>query len=397
MSGLADADPALSAVDRVLVDWSRRIRLFYHLAPVNEAGERARLFGGGRRVQDPRFSYRPLEFSAADARRELENAPIDSIGDANLRRLYEEKCWELDRLVRLLEVRGDADFLTGSLELFGKPPLEMVRDAGELLAATKWVERRNLDVERVRRMLDAHLETYRRRYGEFDCEVVVDKAMSAKMYVHENRIHLKRGALFSREAALCDTVHEIDAHILTFLNGRRQPFRLFEIGPRGTLAFQESLGVFTEVANGVIFPGRVIALASRVVAVAAVVAGATFSEVFGQLTGDYGLDEDEAFLICVRVFRGGGLTKDWLYVAELERIFRHWAAGGDMKHLLLAKVTMDTLEEVEDLAARGGLLPARYLPEYLERVEESRSNASIRRQLKLSRIPLADLLAPLPD
>jgi uncharacterized protein (TIGR02421 family) len=190
-------------------------------------------------------------------------------------------------------------------------------------------------------------------------------------------------------------VHEIDAHILTFLNGRRQPFGLFEIGPRGTMAFQESLGVFTEVANGVIFPGRVIALTSRVVAVAAMVDGAEFDEVFGQLTGELGLDEDEAFLICVRVFRGGGLTKDWLYVAELERIFRHWATGGDLEHLLLAKVTMDTLEEVEDLAARGVLLPARFLPEYLDNLSASRSNPSVQRRLNRCRIPLADLLSPI--
>jgi hypothetical protein len=40
------------------------------------------------------------------------------------------------------------------------------------------------------------------------------------------------------------------------------------------------------------------------------------------------------------------LAPGLLYVAELERIFRHWASGGDMTHLLLAKVTMDTLKKV---------------------------------------------------
>ena len=188
-------------------------------------------------------------------------------------------------------------------------------------------------------------------------------------------------------------MHEIDAHVLTFLNGRRQPCRLFEIGPRGTLAYQESLGVFTEIANGVMFPGRMVALAARVVAVAAMVDGAEFSEVFEDLTTEHGLDEDEAFLICLRVFRGGGFTKDWLYVSELERIFRHWASGGNMKHLLLGKVTMAVLEGVEGLCARGVLRPPNYLPTYLDRIAGGRRSGPVQAILEKERVPLHDLLA----
>jgi len=390
---LVDTDPVISSVDRTLVDIASRIRLFFHLAPTNEAEERVRFFEQPEKGGRPEFTYRPLEFSVAGTHRELEETPVDAIEDDVLRRLYEDKRWELQRLVGLLEARGNADYLERSIELFGQPPAQMVREAQDILVETQWQENRDLDAERVREMLEEHLESYRRRYPAFDCEVVIDGAMSAKMYVHENRIHLKRGALFSFEAARCDTVHEIDAHVLTYLNGRRQPLRLFEIGPRGTLAYQESLGVFTEIANGVMFPGRMIALAARVVAVAAMVDDATFGDVFDQLTTDYGLDEDEAFLICVRVFRGGGFTKDWLYVAELERIFRHWASGCDMEDLLLAKVTMDSQDVVRKLADRGVLHPARYLPEYLDRISNSRSNRSVQGLFNSERVSLGDLLS----
>jgi uncharacterized protein (TIGR02421 family) len=385
-------DHIIESADRALVDCTRKIRLFYHLAPANEAEERARFFeirGQGQ----PDFSYRPLEFDAESMRRALEQTPVEMMEDEVLRRLYADKQWELERLVRLLEARGDARFLELSLELFGRPPEPLVQDARGLLAETRWVDQRDLDAEDVRAMLEEHLESYRRRYRDFDCEVVLDSAMSAKMYVHENRIHLKRGAKFSREAARCDTVHEIDAHVLTFLNGRRQPLRLFEIGPRGTLAYQESLGVFTEIANGVVFPGRNAALAARAVAVAAMVDGAQFSEVFDELTSEHGIDEDEAYLICVRVFRGGGLTKDWLYVAELERIFRHWVSGGDMEHLLLGKVTMDTLDDVGDLVSRGVLRPAAYLPEYLDQISGHRAEDAVQNLVREDRIPLGDLLS----
>jgi len=390
---LVENDQAVSSVDRTLVDIASRIRLFYHMAPINEAEERVRFFVQRGRDGRPEFTYRPLEFSGTEAHQELDETPVDAIEDDVLQRLYEDKRWELDRLVGLLEARGNSHFLERSVELFGQPSTQMVREAQDLLVGTHWQENRDLDAERVRGMLEEHLEGYRRRYPAFDCDVVIDGAMSAKMYVHENRIHLKRGARFSFEAARCDTVHEIDAHVLTFLNGRRQPLRIFEIGPRGTLAFQESLGVFTEIANGVMFPGRMIALAARVVAVAAMVDDATFGDVFDQLTMDYGLDEDEAFLICVRVFRGGGFTKDWLYVAELERIFRHWASGCDMEDLLLAKVTMDSQDVIRNLAASGVLHPARYLPEYLDRISNSRSDRSIQGLLINEWVPLGDLLS----
>jgi uncharacterized protein (TIGR02421 family) len=390
---LVSKDRSIESADRTFVECSREIKFFYHVAPANEAEERRWFFAPGGRDRQPDFSYRPLEFGAESMRRALDEAPVEDIEDEVLRRLYADKRWELDQLVRLLEARGSARFLELSLDLFGRPPDTLIRDARRILADTQWSDQRDLEAEAVRALLEEHLEAYRRRYLDFDCVVLLDDAMSAKMYVHENRIYLKRGAKFSRRAALCDTVHEIDAHVLTFLNGRMQPFRLFEIGARGTLAYQESLGVFTEIANGVVFPGRKVALAARVVAVAAMVDGAEFSEVFSELTTALGIDEDEAFLICVRVYRGGGLTKDWLYVAELERIFRHWASGGDMEHLLLGKVTLDTLDDVRDLVGRGALQPPAYLPEYLDRISGRRADDAVEKLMREDRTAVGDLLS----
>jgi uncharacterized protein (TIGR02421 family) len=385
-------DPALTTVDRTIAECNPRIRLFYHLAPTNEVDEKTRFLDHRRRSGRPNFVYRPLDFDPKMMRTALGEAPVDDIEDEMLRPLYADKIWELEKLVTLLQARGSAHFLESSREVFGRPPATLVDDARRLLSETTYLEERDLGADEVRQLLETHLGRYSGRYGEFDCEVVLDGAMSAKMYVHENRIHVKQGALFSRQAALCDTVHEIDAHVLTFLNGRDQPLQLFEVGPRGTLAFQESLGVFTEIANGVMFPGRMIALATRVVAVASMIDGAQFADLFEELTAEYGVDDSEAFVICVRVFRGGGFTKDWLYVAELERIVRHWADGRDMGLLLLAKVTMDTVDDVENLVSRGVLRPARYLPPFLDTLSKGRSHEGVRPQLNLGPVPIGDLL-----
>jgi uncharacterized protein (TIGR02421 family) len=388
-----DLPEVVRTVDRTLVDSADQIRLFHHLGPINEEEQRTRFFARRDRSWRPRFAYRPLEFSPDEILQILSEVPIQKIDDQSLRDLFADKRWEIERLVRLLLARGSADFLGHSLELFGRPPDDMVRDAQALLAEFRWDDQRDLDAPQVREMLERHIDSCRQRYPDFDCEVVFEDTMSSKMYVHHSRIHLRRGARFSRPAAQSDTFHEIDAHVLTYLNGRRQPLGLFQVGPRGTLAFQESLGVFTEIANGVVFPGRTIALAARVLAVGMMVDGAEFGDVFERLTEDNGLDDEEAFYICVRVFRGGGFTKDWVYVAELERIFRHWATGGEMGLLLLGKVTMDTLDPVRELAERGVLRPARYLPEYLDRISNARDDLAVQELLSQQRIALGDLLS----
>ena len=90
---------------------------------------------------------------------------------------------------------------------------------------------------------------------------------------------------------------------------------------------------------------------------------------------------------------GGGFTKDWLYVAELERIFRHWATGGDMDRLLLGKVTNDALDDIQDLVGRGVLRPAAYLPAYLDQISGQRADDAVQNLVRRDRVPLGDLLS----
>jgi len=137
------------------------------------------------------------------------------------------------------------------------------------------------------------------------------------------------------------------------------------------MAFQESLGVFTEIASGVMAAERAASLCSRVVAVDWMVQGQEFFEVYDRLREEYGFDEDFAYSVCQRVFRAGGFTKDWVYVAEVEGILRYWAAGGNLSLLLVGKVTLAEVDTVEELVREGVLSPARFLPLYLDRLEAS--------------------------
>ena len=55
--------------------------------------------------------------------------------------------------------------------------------------------------------------------------------------------------------------------------------------------------------------------------------------------------------------RGGGLTKDYLYLQGLREVFGLWRRGADLSPLLAGKCSMEYYPELTDLLARGVLRP----------------------------------------
>ena len=360
---------SLRETDRVLADAVEKIRIFHHVNPVNEREQKARFLQKPSPRTEPEFEYPSLEFSPGELLDSLGGAPVSGIEDRRLRRLYANRRDELVKTVQMLQARGTRDFFKHSLDLVGRPPRDVVQDAEDILSLPREDEQRDLSAEEVKEMLERHVRLYRNRYPGFECTVDMVPHMSSTMYVDKNRIHIKEGARYSKVAAECDKHHEIEAHVLTWLNGQEQPLGLLRVGMRGTMAFQESLGVFTEIASGVMAPERVASLCSRVVAVDSLVRGMEFFDLFERLVEEFGFDREFAYSVCQRVFRAGGFTKDWVYLAEVGGILRYWATGGDPAHLLLGKVALDEMSTVKELLEEGVLAPPKYLPLYLDKIK----------------------------
>lgn len=360
---------SLQETDRVLADAVDKIRIFHHVNPVNEKEQKQRFLRNPSPQTEPEFVYPSLEFSPDELLNSLDLAPILKIDDPRLRRLYENRRDELIKTVRMLQARGTREFFKHSLDLVGRPPRDMVQDAEDILSLPREDEKRDLGAGEVKQLLEQHVALYQKRYPGFECKIDMVPHMSSTMYVDQNRIHIKEGAVYSKVAAECDKHHEIEAHVLTWLNGQEQPLGLLRVGMRGTMAFQESLGVFTEIASGVMAPERVASLCSRVVAVDWMVRGLEFYEVFERLVEEAGFDADFSYSVCQRVFRAGGFTKDWVYLADVGGILRYWATGGDLAHLLLGKVALDEMDTVRELLDEGALVPPKYLPLYLDNIK----------------------------
>jgi hypothetical protein len=111
--------------------------------------------------------------------------------------------------------------------------------------------------------------------------------------------------------------------------------------------------------------------------------GASFIDVFRELDRDFAFSGRVAFVVCMRVFRGGGLTKDMVYLRGLDRLLTYLAEGGDVDPLLVGKVGVDHIGMVKELQWRKVLKPVPLRPRYLmdpaaqERLSRVRDGMSV--------------------
>ena len=120
-------------------------------------------------------------------------------------------------------------------------------------------------------------------------------------------------------------------------------------------------------------------LAARVVAVRHLTDGASFVETFRSLDRDYEFNQRTAYNITMRVYRGGGLTKDAVYLRGLEAILRYVQKGGDLNPLLVGKMAIEHIPIIKELQYRNVLKPAPIVPRYLQNFRRSRTTRTAAR------------------
>src|SRR5690606_13797293 len=88
-------------------------------------------------------------------------------------------------------------------------------------------------------------------------------------------------------------------------------------------------------------------------------------DVYRELHHGYGLDRHTAFMVTLRVFRGGGLTKDAIYLRGLQQVLDYVATGRPLEVLLVGKFAVSHIPLVTQLLQREVLRPARLIPHFL--------------------------------
>jgi uncharacterized protein (TIGR02421 family) len=159
--------------------------------------------------------------------------------------------------------------------------------------------------------------------------------------------------------------------------------RLLKVGLAGYDGLQEGLAVLSEYLAGGLSPARMRTLAARVVATDAMIRGESFSSAFSQLVDQYCFEARTAYTIVLRIYRGGGFTKDAVYLRGLVEILAFIGKGGDLSPLFVGKLAADHIPVVRELLLRGVLRPPVLRPRYMEdpdsiaRLKKLNSNSTV--------------------
>ena len=135
--------------------------------------------------------------------------------------------------------------------------------------------------------------------------------------------------------------------MVTTMNGVLHPLKIFSHGFPNNEETQEGLAVYSEYMSGNLTVKRLKELAYRVIAVDSLAKGYSFSRTFRLLHNGYDLEREEAFYISVRAHRGGGFTKDYLYLTGLKKIYDYYLEEKDLSLLLTGKVSLEFVDDIK--------------------------------------------------
>ncbi len=378
---------AVFEVDRRLAEVAKTFDFLLQVTPVNFKSALSE-FKRHRFDRVPAFHYRPLPVDPDLLKRELYNTPVERVEDPTLAALFQEKRRELDRQLSMMTERNTPRFLHGSIQLFGGVDDGLLQLARDILDRFPPRSRESgkggtLTAETIAEHARSEIEAYRNGQPDFSAAVEVRDDVASGLMVSFGALLVGRGTrlpAFRLEAILH---HEIGTHLLTYFNGRAQPFQLLCLGLADYQALQEGLAVLAEHLGGALSPARLRTLAARVIAVESLVQGATFVDTFRVLNRTYGFERSAAFGIALRIHRGGGLTKDAVYLRGLLSLLDYLKGGGELEPLLLGKISAEHIPVVKELRRRRVLAPAAVFPRYLqtergmERLERVREHGNV--------------------
>jgi uncharacterized protein (TIGR02421 family) len=334
----------------------------------------------------PPMRYRPIPIDIALSKRALFEIPIERVEDPTLADVFSEKQNELDRQLTMLKDRGSPDFMLGGLQLYGTITPSLVRTAEELLERVPGPGRstsqgRLLKPAQFAMLAEEEIAQYRSQWPGVDATVQMSPNVIAGLMVVRGHLLVASDSRTPAKRADALMQHEIGTHLVTFYNGKAQRLSQLRTGLAGAEEMQEGLAVLAEYLAGGMSATRLRTIAARVLATKAVTNHATFIDTF-RLLCRFGFAPKPAFNTTLRVYRGGGLVKDFIYLRGLQSVLDYLREGGELERLFVGKFALRHLPVINELETRKVLEPIKLTPRYLERPDAQRRLEGLRQGLR---------------
>ena len=357
--------PVAAGVDAALADIDAGLDWLLALTPLGTDALWDEFEASGHaRVSPLRYAEPALDLDAM--RRRLLELPVERIESPLLAGVLAEKQRELDRMIELVRLRGTGGFVSASIDLFGGVEPGLLELAHAILDGVANSEPLEADtgVDAVVAVVEDEVAWYSNQVPDFSLDIVVDADIGSLMMVSHGRLYLDAQLRLPHARLQPLVQHEVGTHVVTRYNGLRQPLQQLAVGLAHYDPLQEGLGVLAEYLAGYLPGERLRVLAGRVVAADMAVAGAGIPGIFACLHQEHGFSTEDAFDVAVRALRGGGLTKDAVYLRGLRDLLDHLRGGGAFEPLFTGKFALTHLPVLEQLVDAGWVVPPALLPRY---------------------------------
>ncbi len=351
-------------IDQELIQIDGKIKLLYHLRPLNLEAERSKFFE--KPSSNPSFEYPQLKFDPLELENSLSKIKTD---ESSLGKIFEAKKREISLKINLIETIDQENFSKISTQLFGQPDEKDFKDCLEKLSKTSIQDRNQNETLYDSAETAKRFEAVFEKYGLKNWKIKIKENMVADCVAGKNnRLFINESAKFSDERINSLIVHEIETHIITAENGKAQPYDIFNRGLSNYLITQEGLAMYNvEQQMNTPFKDNYKALA-HVVAIYLAIRH-SFSEVYQKLL-ELGIPKTQAFRSCLKAKRGisdtskmGSFTKDYIYYKGYNQVKEFTNKGGQLKDLYIGKLNIEDLEMVKRIA---GIQEPKILPGWLK-------------------------------
>jgi uncharacterized protein (TIGR02421 family) len=343
----------IQKIDNHLYRLLKSFEMLTYINPINVNSEKARFFKSKFTV-NPNFKYKPIKINPYELTKSLHSIDTTQIEDITIRHLYESVITGCIDKINLLSSIGTDKFLYNSLRYFGRPNKVDIRNAEYILLLPEIKEEnirgQRFGVDKAKEIFKEAFENY-----GFKGKIKVDKkSLSTVMVINSTKtVVLKDGATFSQNELQYLAEHEIGVHMVTTMNATNNKLKIFSVGLPINTRTGEGMAVLSEYLSGNFTMNRLRELALRVVAVDLMCNGSDFKECFNSLVQDYKIEHNRAYNLVTRVYRGGGFTKDYLYLNGFSQLFKFWQDGNDLTPLLVGKTSIGFYNTIVEMIDRN--------------------------------------------
>ena len=364
----------IQKIDNQLYRLLKNFEMLTYINPINVKSEKVRFFKSKFTV-NPNFKYKPIKINPYELTKSLHAIDTTKIDDITIRHLYESVVTGCIDKINLLSSIGTDKFLYNSLRYFGRPNKIDIRNAEYVLLLPEIKEEniraQRFGVDKAKQVFQESFESY-----GFKGKIKVDKkSLSTVMVVNSTKtVVLKDGATFSQNELRYLAEHEIGVHMVTTMNATNNKLKIFSVGlPLNTLT-GEGMAVLSEYLSGNFTMNRLRELALRVVAVDLMCDGSDFKECFNTLIQDYKVEQNRAYNLVTRVYRGGGFTKDYLYLNGFSKLFKFWQDGNDLTPLLVGKTSIGFYNTIVEMIDRNLIEKPQFITKSFEKPRTELNN-----------------------